>query len=464
MTFMCCARCGDIDIIDAMLGRKIKIVTLRLLSLSCRHHPIVFQIQRGHMVDKFVLRPLIDCINKINSSSYFSFCFGRRAGIMSGTGNYEQDSAAVHIWVRAETKPNEARAPLIPQACKDLLNAGIKVTVERSHQRIFLDEEYEKAGCTLVPNGTWKDAPKKAFIVGIKELPNDSFPLVHRHIYFGHVYKNQEGWQELLGRFKAGGGALLDVEYMCLKDGRRAVAEFSPVAGAVGAALGVELWTFKQLQNAEKFIVPFHYKSEEDFLVHLRSCLNKVSAGDEALKSRPKVMVMGALGRCGRGATSMLEKIGLKGEQIIRWDLEETKKGGPFSEILDFDVFVNCIYLPPGGNPMPPFLHDEMLKSKDRNLTVVVDVSCDTSNPNNPLPFVKDITTFKEPVFTVNLGEGEKPLDVIAIDHLPSMLPREASMNHSAKLALQLVDLVQIEKSVVWMSALNTFHEKVSLI
>ena len=30
---------------------------------------------------------------------------------------------------------------------------------------------------------------------------------------------------------------------------------------------------------------------------------------------------------------------------IAEWDIEETKAGGPFSEILDYDILVNCILL-----------------------------------------------------------------------------------------------------------------------
>lgn len=30
---------------------------------------------------------------------------------------------------------------------------------------------------------------------------------------------------------------------------------------------------------------------------------------------------------------------------IAEWDLDETKPGGPFKEILDYDILVNCILL-----------------------------------------------------------------------------------------------------------------------
>jgi saccharopine dehydrogenase (NAD+, L-lysine-forming) len=44
-------------------------------------------------------------------------------------------------------------------------------------------------GCEIVEKESWRNAPKDAYIVGIKELQDDGKPLVHRHIYFGHAYK-----------------------------------------------------------------------------------------------------------------------------------------------------------------------------------------------------------------------------------------------------------------------------------
>lgn len=78
--------------------------------------------------------------------------------------------------------------------------------------------------------------------------------------------------------------------------------------------------------------------------------------------------------------------------------MEETKAGGPFEPILDADIFINCIYL---SKPIPPFITEEMLARPDRALSVIVDVSADTSNPHNPLPFANKSTTFDEPFFAV---------------------------------------------------------------
>lgn len=71
-------------------------------------------------------------------------------------------------------------------------------------------------GCPLVEKLSWKtDAPADAYIVGLKELPeNDDSPLHHTHIFFAHCFKNQAGWRELLHRFDAGNGTILDLEFL----------------------------------------------------------------------------------------------------------------------------------------------------------------------------------------------------------------------------------------------------------
>ena len=59
------------------------------------------------------------------------------------------------------------------------------------------------------------------FILGVKELPEGDSDLVHRHIYFGHVFKDQPGWQHTLGRFVSGEGTLFDLENLVDETGRR---------------------------------------------------------------------------------------------------------------------------------------------------------------------------------------------------------------------------------------------------
>ena len=114
-----------------------------------------------------------------------------------------------HIWLRAETKPDEQRTALTPSNAKQLLDAGFDITVECSAQNIFPDHLYQNIGCKIAQQGSWVDAPIQAIILGLKELPEASFPLIHQHIYFAHAYKEQSGWQNLLSRSDLrGAGAL----------------------------------------------------------------------------------------------------------------------------------------------------------------------------------------------------------------------------------------------------------------
>lgn len=83
------------------------------------------------------------------------------------------------LHVRAETKPLEHRTAITPTIAKKLVDAGYTVNVEKSPLSIFKDEEYEGTGASLVPTGSWTDVPSDHIIIGLKELPEEDFPLKH---------------------------------------------------------------------------------------------------------------------------------------------------------------------------------------------------------------------------------------------------------------------------------------------
>ncbi len=369
---------------------------------------------------------------------------------MTGSNN-------VILHLRAETKPLEHRAALTPSTTHTLIDAGFTVYVEESSLSTFKTEEYAKVGAIIVPEGSWKTAPKERIIIGLKELPEESFPLIHEHIQFAHCYKNQAGWQDVLSRFPAGKGTLYDLEFLQDYLGRR-VAAFGFYAGFAGAALGVLDYAFKQLHDDKEDLPGVEAYPNEDELI------KDVKAGlDAAIKTGaklPKVLIIGALGRCGSGAVTLLEKIGLPEENIIKWDLNETKKGGPFQEIADADVFVNCIYL---SKPIPPFINLDLLNSKNRNLRTIVDVSADTTNPHNPIPVYSIATVFDKPTVLVETTAGPK-LSVVSIDHLPSLLPREASEFFSRDLLPSLLQLPYKDSANVWIRAEDLFKKYVKQI
>lgn len=142
--------------------------------------------------------------------------------------------------------------------------------------------------------------------------------------------------------------------------------------------------------------------------------------------------------------------------------MAETAKGGPFKEIAESDIFVNCIYL---TSKIPHFVNMESLKAAgtDRKLSVVCDVSADTTSPYTPVPIYTVATTFDNPTVPVELEQGP-PLSVISIDHLPSLLPREASDAFSHDLLPSLLKLNNWRADPVWAGAEKLFKEKVATL
>ncbi|OQV04434.1 Alanine dehydrogenase/PNT, domain-containing protein [Cladophialophora immunda] len=234
-------------------------------------------------------------------------------------------------------------------------------------------------------------------------------------------------------------------------------AESRDHAGYAGAALAVEAWAHQLTNPNEAMGSVSSYPSQDLLLKDVRSALE---TGSKAAGRQPRVLVIGALGCCGRGAVDLCKQAGISDENILKWDLPETKKGGPFEEIVESDVFVTSIYL---SEPIAPFINKESLSSPKRNLSVLCDVSCDTTNPHNPIPIYDENSTFKTPTLPVP-GFENPPLCVISIDHLPSLLPREASEAFSQALLPSLLQLKERKSARVWKQAEELFNEKVSTL
>ncbi len=331
------------------------------------------------------------------------------------------------------------------------------MNVERSKERIFDDAEFEAVGATLIPEGSWIDAPTDHIIVGLKELPEDKFALKHTHVQFAHCYKGQAGWEDVLSRFPQGGGTLLDLEFLTDDAGRR-VAAFGYHAGYAGAAIAVQAWAY-HLEHPEAKTMPgvSSYANQDLLVDDVRA---KMQTGESLSGRKPRVLVIGALGRCGRGAVDLCKQAGIPDENILKWDMAETAKGGPFTEIVESDIFVNCIYL---SEEIPPFVNKESLSSNKRNLSIVCDVSCDTTNPHNPIPIYSENSTFSRPTIPVS-GFDNPTLSVISIDHLPSLLPRESSEAFSEALLPSLMSLKDRKGTRVWQQAEDLYNEKVGTL
>lgn len=346
-----------------------------------------------------------------------------------------------HLWVRAEQRPNEERVGLTAEGATALIAAGLKVTVEESHGRALPIGGYRDAGCNIAPENSWPDAPADAIIFGLKELPEDGTPLPHRHIMFGHAFKGQHSGRALLDRFKAGGGTLYDLEYL-VDDGGRRVAAFGYWAGYAGAAVSLKCWAAQQRGAPCPPVTT--YPGKDALLKELSNDL------DGTGKPRPSAIVIGALGRVGTGASDLCTAMDIT---PTRWDMDETAHGGPFPEILQHDLFINCIF----ARPSTPVFVPKSALSTPRNLSVIGDVACDPDSDYNPVPVYDAATTWDTPAIRIH---ETPPLDVMAIDNLPSLLPVESSEDYAAQLLPSLMILGDLDTGV-WRRAFKIFQDHI---
>lgn len=336
-----------------------------------------------------------------------------------------------HLWVRAEQRPNEERVGLTPDGAAALVKAGLRVTVEESSVRAIPIDGYRAAGCEIAAENLWPEAPADAIIFGLKELPEDGTPLTHRHIMFGHAYKGQPAGRKLLKRFKAGGGTLYDLEYLVNEDGRR-VAAFGYWAGFAGAAVALKCWAAQQRGGIAGPVAK--YPGKAALIADLNAELDGMT--------RPRAIVIGALGRVGTGAADLCAQMDVA---VTKWDMAETASGGPFPEVLQHEIFLNCILARPGC----PVFVPASAKTDPRKLTVIGDIACDPTSDFSPIKVYDRATDWDAPVLRVH---DAPPLDVTAIDNLPSLLPVESSQDYAAQLLPSLLTLTDLSAGV-WARA-----------
>jgi saccharopine dehydrogenase (NAD+, L-lysine-forming) len=165
----------------------------------------------------------------------------------------------------------------------------------------------------------------------------------------------------------------------------------------------------------------------------------------------PSALVVGAAGRVGTGAADLCTAMGIA---PTRWDIAETAHGGPFPEILAHELFFNCILARPGT---PVFVRPEDADRGDRALRVIGDIACDPDSDYNPVPLYDAATTWATPVVRVR---ESPPLDVMAIDNLPSLLPLESSRDFAGQLLPSLMALDSLDAGV-WGRAAAEFERHV---
>ena len=321
------------------------------------------------------------------------------------------------IYIRSEDIPNEFRVPLIPSDVKILIQRGFQVHVQRSENRIYKDSEYSKVGAILTTEKWYHDTYKDFLIVGLKEF-DVSYLNHHTHIYFSHSLKGQANSRAILNAFKDSNSKLYDFEFFT-NNNKRVIA-FGIYAGQVGCALGL-LQAYNKLNHHS--------------LAQLKPWSSYKEMCSSIKPSNLRIAIIGANGRCGTGVKRVLNDMSIP--------FTEFSRESDYTSLIEYDIIFNCIVLDESYNKI--WFNKNTIFTKP---TIIVDISCDYSKPNNPIQLYEKATTWDTPVFHYN-----ENVDIIAIDNLPSLLPRESSDDFSATFRVLLE-----YPSNIWTKALEVFE------
>lgn len=113
-------------------------------------------------------------------------------------------------------------------------------------------------------------------------------------------------------------------------------AAFGYWAGFAGAAVSLKCWAAQQKGSLCGPVAK--YASKQALLADLAA---ELPAG-----KRPRAIIIGALGRVGTGAADLCTAMDVA---VTKWDMAETASGGPFPQVLQHEIFLNCILARPGS-------------------------------------------------------------------------------------------------------------------
>jgi len=301
------------------------------------------------------------------------------------------------IYIRSELNSYEYRCPIIPIHVSKLIDHGYTVYIQSSINRIYEDSEYEKMGGIITNKKWYEDEFKNSLIIGLKELDEIHMLNNHKHVYFSHSYKNQINSNKILRSFANSNSELYDFEYFLDDNGNRIIA-FGFYAGYIGCCLGLlQYFTKKYTKNNISNLTPWKSTNE---------LLNSII---KIYKKDILIAVIGSNGKSGQSIIKLLDYLELSykcyTKEAVKINLEY------------FDIIYNCIKLDEKLDETWLDTNTQFIKP-----ITIVDVSCDYTRINNPIKLYNKATTFTNPVESVN-----EYVDIITIDNLPSLLPKDSS-------------------------------------
>ena len=396
------------------------------------------------------------------------------------------------IGIRHEDKYKmERRVALVPAHINNLIKEkGLNFIVQTSAKRVFSDKEYQDAGARLTDN--LKEAN---IIMGVKEIPLDFFEQNKTYIFFSHVIKGQEYNMPMLKKMMELKCNLIDYEKVEDENGRRLIffGRFAGLAGMINS-----LWTLGERLRRQGIENPFTVIKQSNQYTSLEEAKKDVQKAAETIKKEgipaeltPLTIGFTGYGNVSKGAQEIADI--LPHTEISPQELLSLKENGKFSNKLvykiifkekdisrlkdnnapfdlqdyydnphkyenNFEQFVplltvlmNCMYWDAN---YPRILTKDFIKKSyqiNKKLVVVGDVTCD---PDGSIEFTHKGTPIDNPVFIYNPLEKEakdgfegEGIAVMAVDILPSELPRESSEAFSAALYPFIEDIAKADFS-----------------
>ncbi len=376
------------------------------------------------------------------------------------------------IGIRHEDKyVMERRVALPPGHVKTLIQQGLQVYVERSPKRVFTESEYKRAGAFVTPG--LADVP---VIFGVKEIPVSWFEENKTYIFFSHVIKGQSYNMPMLAKMMEKKCNLIEYEKIADDQGKRLIffGRFAGLAGMINS-----LWSFGERMKVMGKETPFYRLKQSHCYNSLADAEQAVREAGEMIRAFgvPDEMAPFTIGFTGYGNVSqgaqhianLLPAVEITPEELLKLktegkysnklvykvvfkesDLSETIDSGSKFDLQDYynhpekyknqfekylphlTILMNCMYW---DTRYPRIVTKDAIEklhaAGNMKLTVIGDVTCD---PDGSIEFTHKGTEIEDPVFVYdpikrkpNMGfEGDGIL-VMAVDILPSELPRESS-------------------------------------
>lgn len=377
------------------------------------------------------------------------------------------------IGIRHEDKyAMERRAAIAPCMVEKLIRKKqLQVLVQSSPKRIFTDDEYRKAGANI--QSDLKNCP---VIFGLKEIPIESLEAGKTYVFFSHVIKGQPYNMPMLKRLMDLGCSLIDYERIVDEQNKRLIffGKFAGIAGMINTfwALGQRLRILGYPDN------PFLEIQQAHKYPSLSVAKKQISAVGRKILERglPEQIAPITIGFTGYGNVSigaqeianLLPSMELEPEELLKLDqfqklpnnflyktvfrenhLMRHIAGGPFdlndyyqhpeNYESDFEKYIPRLSVLLNGMywdaRYPRIVTKDYVKKAFSQgvpkLMVIGDVTCD---PNGSVEITHKGTAIDDPVFVYNpfteqptMGFEGEGLSVMAVDILPSELPRDAS-------------------------------------